>query len=142
MGNQIELRVKQWVSWPIATPRSFGGAISSVGLDLCIFSYIQPIYHEHSDLIVFLLLYEQINTSLDSFLQKIISSADCGINKMCFSQPSDCDPAVSVDCYFMSAMMSSPTDKTIRYEMTGPSSGYISFGFSDDQMMVMSQQNA
>ncbi|XP_034427706.1 putative ferric-chelate reductase 1 isoform X1 [Hippoglossus hippoglossus] len=64
-----------------------------------------------------------------------ISSADCGITKMCFSQPSDCDPAVSVDCYFMSAMMSSPTDKTIRYEMTGPSNGYISFGFSDDQMM-------
>ncbi|XP_053268344.1 putative ferric-chelate reductase 1 isoform X2 [Pleuronectes platessa] len=65
----------------------------------------------------------------------MISSADCGINKMCFSQPSDCDPAVSVDCFFMSAMMSSPTDKTIRYEMTGPSNGYISFGFSDDQMM-------
>ncbi|XP_069368968.1 putative ferric-chelate reductase 1 [Paralichthys olivaceus] len=69
-------------------------------------------------------------TSLSS-----ISSADCGITKMCFSQPSDCDPAVSADCYFMSAMMLSSTDKTIRYEMTGPSNGYISFGFSDDQMM-------
>ncbi|KAG8009277.1 Ferric-chelate reductase 1 [Nibea albiflora] len=64
----------------------------------------------------------------------IISSADCSITKVCFSQPSNCDPAVSADCYFMSAMMS-PSDAAVHYELTGPSDGYISFGFSDDQMM-------
>ncbi|XP_074478137.1 putative ferric-chelate reductase 1 isoform X1 [Sebastes fasciatus] len=64
-----------------------------------------------------------------------ISSADCGVTKLCFSQPSNCDPTANADCYFMSAMMLSPTDAAIRYEMTGPSDGYISFGFSDDQMM-------
>ncbi|XP_070709189.1 putative ferric-chelate reductase 1 [Pempheris klunzingeri] len=64
-----------------------------------------------------------------------ISSADCGVTKVCFSQPSDCDPAVSTDCYFMSAMMLSHSDAAVRYEMTGPSDGYVSFGFSDDQMM-------
>ncbi|XP_045930803.1 putative ferric-chelate reductase 1 [Micropterus dolomieu] len=54
---------------------------------------------------------------------------------MCFSQPSNCDPAVSADCYFMSAKMLSPSYAAVRYEMTGPSDGYIAFGFSDDQMM-------
>ncbi|XP_071341641.1 putative ferric-chelate reductase 1 [Trachinotus anak] len=66
---------------------------------------------------------------------KNISSSDCGVTKVCFSQPSNCDPALSADCYFMSAMMLSSSDTAIRFEMTGPSDGYISFGFSDDQMM-------
>ncbi|CAG5895661.1 unnamed protein product [Menidia menidia] len=64
-----------------------------------------------------------------------ISSAGCGITKVCFSQPPNCDPTVFPDCYFMSAMMTSPNGPAIRYEMTGPSDGYIAFGFSDDQMM-------
>ncbi|XP_049423044.1 putative ferric-chelate reductase 1 [Epinephelus fuscoguttatus] len=64
-----------------------------------------------------------------------ISSADCGVTKVCFSQPSNCDPNASADCYFMSAMMLSPRDPVFHYEMKGPSDGYISFGFSDDQMM-------
>ncbi|CAG5867046.1 unnamed protein product, partial [Menidia menidia] len=64
-----------------------------------------------------------------------ISSAGCGITKVCFSQPPNCDPTVFPDCYFMSAMMTSPNGPAIRYEMTGPSDGYIAFGFSDDQRM-------
>ncbi|XP_058493572.1 putative ferric-chelate reductase 1 isoform X2 [Solea solea] len=64
-----------------------------------------------------------------------ISSADCGVTKVCFSQPANCDPTVSPDCYFMSATVSSGGDTAVHYEMTGPSDGYISFGFSDDQMM-------
>ncbi|XP_047424435.1 putative ferric-chelate reductase 1 [Mugil cephalus] len=64
-----------------------------------------------------------------------ITSAECGVTKTCFSQPPLCDPAVGSDCYFMSAMIQSPSGASIRYEMTGPSQGYISFGFSDDQMM-------
>ncbi|KAF7652309.1 hypothetical protein LDENG_00098530, partial [Lucifuga dentata] len=64
-----------------------------------------------------------------------ISSEGCGITKVCFSHPTDCDPAVSTGCYFMSAMKSSPSDAAVRYEMSGLSDGYISFGFSDDKMM-------
>ncbi|XP_023155754.2 putative ferric-chelate reductase 1 [Amphiprion ocellaris] len=64
-----------------------------------------------------------------------ISSADCGVSKVCFSQPSDCDPAVTADCYFLSATMLSTSGAAVRYEMSGSSNGYISFGFSDDQMM-------
>ncbi|KAG7526021.1 hypothetical protein JOB18_035760 [Solea senegalensis] len=64
-----------------------------------------------------------------------ISSAGCGVTKVCFSQPVNCDPSVSADCYFMSATVSSRGDTAVHYEMTGPSDGYISFGFSDDQMM-------
>ncbi|XP_067435009.1 putative ferric-chelate reductase 1 [Thunnus thynnus] len=63
-----------------------------------------------------------------------ISNASCGVTKVCLSQPSNCDPAISADCYFMSASMS-PSDAAVRYEITGPSDGYISFGFSDDQKM-------
>ncbi|KAM6900120.1 putative ferric-chelate reductase 1 [Xenentodon cancila] len=38
------------------------------------------------------------------------------------------------DCYFLSVMML-PSGAAIHYKMTGPSDGYISFGFSDDRMM-------
>lgn len=79
-------------------------------------------------------------TNMTTFVfsqQKRISTADCGVTKVCFSQPSKCDPTASADCYFMSAMMLSPSDVAIHYEITGPSDGYISFGFSDDQIMVM-----
>ncbi|XP_035515663.1 putative ferric-chelate reductase 1, partial [Morone saxatilis] len=68
-------------------------------------------------------------------VKSTISSAGCGVTKVCFSQPSNCDPSVSADCYFMSATMVSPSDAAVRFEMIGPSDGYISFGFSDDQMM-------
>ncbi|TNN50102.1 putative ferric-chelate reductase 1 [Liparis tanakae] len=64
-----------------------------------------------------------------------ISGADCGVTKLCFSQPASCDPAAYSKCYFMSAVALSPTAAAVRFEMTGPSDGYVSFGFSDDQMM-------
>lgn len=70
------------------------------------------------------------------FLQGSITSAACGVTKLCFSQPASCDPAANSKCYFMSAVALSPTAAAVRYEMTGPSDGYVSFGFSDDQMMV------
>uniref|UniRef100_A0A3P9CNZ5 DOMON domain-containing protein n=1 Tax=Maylandia zebra TaxID=106582 RepID=A0A3P9CNZ5_9CICH len=63
-----------------------------------------------------------------------ISSANCGVTKVCFSQPSNCDPAVSASCYFMSAMMLAG-GTAVQYEMTGPYEGYVAFGFSDDQKM-------
>ncbi|XP_023855951.1 putative ferric-chelate reductase 1 isoform X2 [Salvelinus sp. IW2-2015] len=63
-----------------------------------------------------------------------ISSAGCGSSKVCFRKPLNCDPGVSPDCYFLSAMTST-RDTAIHLEMTGPSDGYIAIGFSDDQMM-------
>nr|XP_015830017.2 putative ferric-chelate reductase 1 [Nothobranchius furzeri] len=63
-----------------------------------------------------------------------ISSANCGVTKSCFSQPSGCDPSSNSQCFFMSAMPLTPSSG-IRYELTGPTSGYVAFGFSDDQMM-------
>ncbi|KAM9402026.1 putative ferric-chelate reductase 1 [Salvelinus alpinus] len=62
------------------------------------------------------------------------SSTGCGSTKVCFSQPLNCDPGVSPDCYFLSAM-TSPGDTAVQLEMTGPSDGYIAIGFSDDQRM-------
>ncbi|KAM3849469.1 putative ferric-chelate reductase 1, partial [Diretmus argenteus] len=72
-------------------------------------------------------------TALVCSPQQTISSAGCNIMKVCFSQPRTCNPAVSSDCYFMSASMTG--DASVQFELTGPSQGYISFGFSDDQMM-------
>ncbi|XP_076146840.1 putative ferric-chelate reductase 1 isoform X2 [Alosa pseudoharengus] len=63
-----------------------------------------------------------------------ISSVGCGESKVCFSKPNDCDPASSADCYFMSAM-ASPADSSVKFEIYGTSTGYIAFGFSDDQHM-------
>ncbi|XP_068604307.1 putative ferric-chelate reductase 1 [Brachionichthys hirsutus] len=63
-----------------------------------------------------------------------ISRDDCGLIKLCFSHPPNCDPAGNADCYFMSARMF-PNNTEVHYEMTGASNGYVSFGFSDDQKM-------
>uniref|UniRef100_A0A8C7NYS9 Ferric-chelate reductase 1 n=1 Tax=Oncorhynchus mykiss TaxID=8022 RepID=A0A8C7NYS9_ONCMY len=62
------------------------------------------------------------------------SSTGCDSTKVCFSQPLNCDPGVSPDCYFLSAM-TSLGDTAVQLEMTGPSDGYIAIGFSDDQRM-------
>ncbi|KAL6489110.1 hypothetical protein MHYP_G00028510 [Metynnis hypsauchen] len=67
-------------------------------------------------------------------LQMSISSVGCGIEKVCFSQPADCNPAADTSCYFMS-VMSSPNTSAITIELQGQANGYISFGFSDDEMM-------
>ncbi|XP_013885723.1 putative ferric-chelate reductase 1 [Austrofundulus limnaeus] len=61
-----------------------------------------------------------------------ISSANCGTTKVCFSQPSGCDPSLTSNCFFMSAMSSG---SALTYELTGSSNGYVAFGFSDDQQM-------
>ncbi|XP_068160696.1 putative ferric-chelate reductase 1 [Antennarius striatus] len=63
-----------------------------------------------------------------------ISRDDCGLTKVCFSQPPNCDPAANTDCYFMSAQVF-PRNEGVHFEMTGTSNGYIAFGFSDDQAM-------
>uniref|UniRef100_A0A8C8D697 Ferric-chelate reductase 1 n=1 Tax=Oncorhynchus tshawytscha TaxID=74940 RepID=A0A8C8D697_ONCTS len=67
-------------------------------------------------------------------LNSIQFSTGCDSTKVCFSQPLNCDPGVSPDCYFLSAM-TSLGDTAIQLEMTGPSDGYIAIGFSDDQRM-------
>ncbi|KAM4719862.1 putative ferric-chelate reductase 1 isoform 2-T2 [Anableps anableps] len=64
-----------------------------------------------------------------------ISRTGCGASKLCFSQPSGCDPASSFQCYFMSARVLSPDGSGVRYEVTGSADGYVAFGFSDDQRM-------
>ncbi|XP_062335519.1 putative ferric-chelate reductase 1 [Osmerus eperlanus] len=64
-----------------------------------------------------------------------ISSAECGIRKVCFSQPPNCDPNITANCFFMSAMMPSPNITAFQFELAGASTGYVAMGFSDDQIM-------
>ncbi|XP_056155805.1 putative ferric-chelate reductase 1 [Lampris incognitus] len=66
---------------------------------------------------------------------QMVAGGRCGVSKVCFSQPLNCDPTVSTDCYFMSARRTSATATALQFEMAGPSQGYVSFGFSDDQIM-------
>ncbi|XP_034562554.1 putative ferric-chelate reductase 1 [Notolabrus celidotus] len=76
-----------------------------------------------------------VKTTVHPAASPAVSISDCDVTKVCFSQPSNCDPSVSTDCYFMSARVLFPSEGAVRYEMTGPSEGYIAFGFSDDQIM-------
>uniref|UniRef100_A0A8C2ACY6 Wu:fj05g07 n=1 Tax=Cyprinus carpio TaxID=7962 RepID=A0A8C2ACY6_CYPCA len=62
------------------------------------------------------------------------SNPDCGKTKVCFSQPSNCDPTADTGCYFM-AVQTSSNQSEMRIEMFGQASGYLAIGFSDDQEM-------
>ncbi|XP_044158364.1 putative ferric-chelate reductase 1 [Bufo gargarizans] len=62
-----------------------------------------------------------------------ISSETCGTQKICLSSPSDCDPSKSSNCFFMSSAMTD--DGAYNFEISGLSGGYVSIGFSDDQLM-------
>ncbi|XP_075040269.1 putative ferric-chelate reductase 1 [Mixophyes fleayi] len=61
-----------------------------------------------------------------------ISRDSCGTQKNCLSNPSDCDPSKSTNCFFISSAVIN--DGVYHYEISGPS-GYVSFGLSDDQAM-------
>ncbi|XP_059380150.1 putative ferric-chelate reductase 1 [Carassius carassius] len=62
------------------------------------------------------------------------SNPDCGNTKVCYSQPSNCDPTANAGCYFMAVQRSSDQSE-MRIEMFGQADGYIAIGFSDDQAM-------
>ncbi|XP_057178361.1 putative ferric-chelate reductase 1 isoform X2 [Triplophysa rosa] len=61
-------------------------------------------------------------------------NTECGKSKVCFSQPSNCDPTTATNCYFMSVQTSS-SQSEMKIEIVGPSNGYVAIGFSDDQAM-------
>lgn len=62
-----------------------------------------------------------------------ITRDTCGIQKICLSSPSDCDPSKTTNCHFMSS--TKMIDGGYRFEISGPAAGYVAFGFSDDQIM-------
>ncbi|XP_043941545.1 putative ferric-chelate reductase 1 isoform X2 [Protopterus annectens] len=63
----------------------------------------------------------------------LISRDGCSTTKFCFTSPSGCDPLSDSSCYFMSSA-AVDTDG-LRIEISGPSTGYMAVGFSDDQKM-------
>ncbi|XP_072276922.1 putative ferric-chelate reductase 1 [Pyxicephalus adspersus] len=62
-----------------------------------------------------------------------ISQDTCGTQKTCFSNPSNCNPSNTSSCYFMSS--AKINNGGYQFEISGPASGYVAFGFSDDQRM-------
>ncbi|XP_031756880.1 putative ferric-chelate reductase 1 isoform X2 [Xenopus tropicalis] len=65
----------------------------------------------------------------------IISRESCGTDKVCFSVPTDCDPSRSTNCYFMSSSPIETSGQGYLLGISGPSTGYVSVGFSDDMQM-------
>ncbi|MFT7809084.1 putative ferric-chelate reductase 1 isoform X1 [Arapaima gigas] len=74
------------------------------------------------------------STTTPSLPISFISSAECGNTKVCVSQPSNCNPASSSSCSFISVTAFS-TNSTFHVEISGPASGYVATGFSNDQKM-------
>ncbi|TRY95822.1 hypothetical protein DNTS_022041 [Danionella cerebrum] len=64
----------------------------------------------------------------------VASNPDCGVTKVCFSEPNNCDPKTNTDCYFV-AVQSSSNQSEKRIEIIGKADGYVAIGFSDDQSM-------
>ncbi|KAM4640909.1 putative ferric-chelate reductase 1 isoform 1-T2 [Discoglossus pictus] len=62
-----------------------------------------------------------------------ISRDSCGIEKVCFMEPTDCDPSTTNSCFFMSSAPVSGGGYW--FEISGLSSGYVAIGFSDDMQM-------
>uniref|UniRef100_A0A8C5QAV1 Ferric-chelate reductase 1 n=1 Tax=Leptobrachium leishanense TaxID=445787 RepID=A0A8C5QAV1_9ANUR len=60
-----------------------------------------------------------------------ISSETCGIDKFCLTNPANCNPT-DTSCFFMSSVGYSGG---YAFEMSGPSTGYLATGFSDDNQM-------
>ncbi|XP_053325814.1 putative ferric-chelate reductase 1 isoform X2 [Spea bombifrons] len=60
-----------------------------------------------------------------------ISNDACGSEKFCLSSPANCSPN-NTNCMFMSSV---PSADGYVFEMSGPTSGYLAIGFSDDQLM-------
>ncbi|XP_075688332.1 putative ferric-chelate reductase 1 [Rhinoderma darwinii] len=60
-----------------------------------------------------------------------MSNTTCGSSKFCFTDPMNCSPNDTA-CLFMSAV---PSSNGYVFEMSGPTSGYVAVGFSDDTSM-------
>ncbi|KAH0618415.1 hypothetical protein JD844_017592 [Phrynosoma platyrhinos] len=64
-------------------------------------------------------------------LTQSFNASDCGNNKFCVRNPSNCDPKAN-SCFFLSFKQDSDS---VLVEMSGPSEGYIAFALSHDQWM-------
>ncbi|XP_076833522.1 putative ferric-chelate reductase 1 [Brachyhypopomus gauderio] len=60
------------------------------------------------------------------------SSEGCGVWKSCLLDPAGCDPAVDPDCFFLSYRAEG---QSVRFELSGPATGYVSFALSQDKWM-------
>uniref|UniRef100_A0A3P8ZDG4 Uncharacterized protein n=1 Tax=Esox lucius TaxID=8010 RepID=A0A3P8ZDG4_ESOLU len=56
----------------------------------------------------------------------------CGRRKSCLRDPEGCDPERDPLCFFLSF---TPEEHTVLFELSGPSSGYMSFALSQDKWM-------
>ncbi|XP_044157222.1 putative ferric-chelate reductase 1 [Bufo gargarizans] len=80
-----------------------------------------------------LLSYDTFWTGVESDIIEALkmSNTPCGSQKFCLSDPTNCSPDDN-NCLFMSAV---PANVGYVFEMSGPTTGYVAIGFSDDQEM-------
>ncbi|XP_067846092.1 putative ferric-chelate reductase 1 [Heptranchias perlo] len=67
-----------------------------------------------------------------SQLTKPFNVTECGSKKFCLRNPTGCDPELDRLCFFLSFAVQG---SSVLFELSGPSSGYISFALSDDKWM-------
>ncbi|MCJ8728586.1 hypothetical protein PDJAM_G00006200 [Pangasius djambal] len=60
------------------------------------------------------------------------TSEGCGIRKTCLRDPEGCNPENDTLCYFLSFRK---VEQGVKFELSGPASGYVSFALSTDKWM-------
>ncbi|XP_008302207.1 integumentary mucin C.1-like isoform X2 [Stegastes partitus] len=59
-----------------------------------------------------------------------INRSECGSQRLCAAEPSDCDASTDASCSFLSAQQTS--GQMFRFELTGESTGYVAATLSTD----------
>ncbi|GAA6071450.1 putative ferric-chelate reductase 1 [Tachysurus ichikawai] len=67
------------------------------------------------------------DVSQPTALEYNITSTDCGITKLCWSNITNCDPSENSTCFFSSIQLNS---QTVFFELSGWTSGYVALGLA------------
>ncbi|XP_034998905.2 putative ferric-chelate reductase 1 isoform X2 [Hippoglossus stenolepis] len=62
------------------------------------------------------------------------SSVGCGHSKSCLRDPVGCDPESDPHCFFLS-FTTDEAGRSVMFELSGPTEGYVSFALSHDKWM-------
>ncbi|XP_027005373.2 putative ferric-chelate reductase 1 isoform X1 [Tachysurus fulvidraco] len=71
-------------------------------------------------------------TSSSVQLPHLFTSEGCGDTKTCLRDPEGCNPEIDALCYFLSF---TKMEQGVKFELSGPAAGYVSFALSTDQWM-------
>ncbi|CAB1456995.1 unnamed protein product [Pleuronectes platessa] len=73
-------------------------------------------------------------TTSPTALSTQFSSVGCGHSKSCLRDPVGCDPESDPHCFFLS-FTTDEAGRSVMFELSGPTEGYMSFALSHDKWM-------